>query len=272
MARSRTKMVKQLGDSPPPESEVGKVDIHTNAKPKKRSAKAHPLEKPSVKDIDGHGAIENLNSASTGELIQRLEKELKINGPYTEAARRLKAALGKAFDAEPSGLKSKEELELIMRAASSRWPIMPDTKRKVVRVTERALTHEDPNVRMRAVRNLTALERMNQIDEQEEQLPNVLPAEPAQPVQRIELTVVEQQRLRFSGIAAGLGIDQAIIDVAASQTGGGTETTGEPPVTTGASNGHASGLCNGHQPGEVANGKAPGNPKSGTNRHSNGSH
>lgn len=255
-----------------PVFDPGKVDTHPNNKPRKRDPKEKPVVKPSVDGIDGLDPIENLNVATTGELIRRLEKEIRINGPHSEAARMLKAALGKAYDAEPGGLKSKEELELIMRAASSRWPIMPATKRKIVHVLEKALRHEDPNVRMRAVRNATALERMNQIDEHEEQLSNVLPAEQVQPVQRIELTVVEQQRLRFSGIAERLGIDRTIIDVAATSPGSSAETTGEPSQPTGASNGFTSGLCNGHQPGEVANGKAPGHSQSGTNGHSNGSH
>lgn len=278
MARSRTKMIAMAQDVAAPESEVGKVDIRPNNKPRKRDPKERPIEKPSVTAIDGdggRGAIENLNLASTGELIQRLEKELKVNGPWTEAARRLKAALGKAYDAEPSGLKSKEELELIMRAAASRWPIMPDTKRKVVRVTEKALTHTDPNVRMRAVRNMTALERMNQIDEEklrEENPPYDPPAEPIREISQAELSEIEQRRLRLSSITQRLGFNGVVIDVAGDQPGGNSSETDEPSISTGASNGHASGLCNGHQPGEVENGKAPGHSKPGTNGHSNGSH
>lgn len=269
MPRHRTKMVAMAQDVAAPVFEVGKVETHPNNTPPKRDPKERPIEKPSVE------GIENLNLVSTGELIKALEKELKVNGPHTEAARRLKAALGKAFDAESSGLKSKEELEMIMRAASSRWPIMPDTKRKVVRVTEKALTHEDPNVRMRAVRNLTALERMNQIDEEnlrEENPPHDPPAEPIREISSAELSEIEQRRLRLSSITQRLGFNGVVIDITGDQPGNNSSATSDTPPTAGESNGHASGLCNGHQSGKMENGKAPGDSKPGTNGHSNGSH
>lgn len=228
MARSRTKMVKIFGDHLPPESEVGKVDINPgNSGAPKRSAKAHPLEKPSVKEIDGSGAIENLNLASTGELIQRLEKELKVNGPHTEAARRLKAALGKAFDAEPSGMKSKEELELIMRAAASRWPIMPDARRKLVSKTVEDAEHDDPNVRSRAARNLIAMDRLNQSDEHHEE---------GETINHVVETA-EQRRLRLSAISNKLGANGVVIDVASRPAINGH------PAINGTS--HANGTSNG---------------------------
>lgn len=269
MARSRTKMVGTVSQIAPPESDVGKVDLHTNNTPSKRDPKERPVEKPSVP------GIENTNLASSGELTQALERELKVNGPHTEIARRLKAALGKAYDAEPDGLKSKEELELIMRAASQRWPIMPTMRRKIVKVTEKALVHKDPNIRMRAVGNAIRLDRMNQIDEEnlrEENPPYDPPAEPIREISQAELSEIEQRRLRLSSITQRLGFNGVVIDVAGDQPGDDSSAASDPSPSTGESNGHASGLCNGHQPGEVANGKTPGNSKPGTNGHSNGSH
>lgn len=238
-----------------PKPEVGSITNHNkNRQSRKRSHKGPPATKPSA------GGIENLNLASIAEITKQLEKEIRRNGPYTNDARILRAALNKANDVE--GVKDPTELALIQEAANKRWPMMPSDKRLIVRKTLKHVKSEDAAISIRGIRAAILLEKMNQADEHHEE---------GSLTTNVNVTAEQtpdERRSRLAAIAKRRGLGRVIIDVPGKPAGGDSQSVNGPSHANGKSNGHAGGLRSLREQRPVEDSEAPGNPEPGVNGHS----
>lgn len=240
-----------------PTPEVGSITNHNKSRePKKRSHKGPPVTKPSA------AGIENLNLASIAEITRQLEKEIRRNGPYTNDARILRAALNKANEVE--GIKDPTELNLIQEAATKRWPMLPSDKRLIVKKTLKHVKNDDPVISIRGIRAAILLEKMNQADEHHEE---------GELVTKVTVNAdqtLDERRSRLAAIAKRRGLGRIVIDVPGKPAGGNSETANGSSSSAGKSNGHAGGLRSVHQQRPVEDSETSGNFEPGTNGHSNG--
>ena len=241
-----------------PKPEVSTVvGTRKNREPRKKHIDDLPAIKPKV------GDLENLDTASIGELTQYYENELRLRGPYTNDARLLRAALNKAYDVE--GIKDTSELALIQEAATKRWPMMPSDKRHIVKRTMKHVKSSDPVISIRGIRAAAVLEKMNQTDEHHEDgdlVTNVTINADQTP---------DERSSRLAAIAKRRGLDGIVIDVPQGSGSGDSKPANGSSPSAGKSNGDASGLRSLRQRREMETGKAPGLPESGSNEnHTNG--
>jgi hypothetical protein len=268
MPRSRTKMVKQLGDSMPPESQVGKIKKFpkSNKGPKQRRVGSPPLKKPSVKDV------ENLDTASLGELTRLYEEEIKKRGgTFTTRARLLRAAMNKAEAAEGTLLTQAQQMDVTEKAVKRRVPMSDRIRRKIVDVVEANLDSNVPKFQLRAAAIGAGLIKIEQSDEhhaagEKQQNHLHVHATMADMRQQVQADSEYQDYLRRKGMTNGqtpVSSDSRIGD-------GGpidVESTTHDRNGTGAENGHASPVCAAGEQRTLADAAAPGLPGPSHNGH-----